>query len=337
MLASAGLNVLFGFGTEASILLLIWGANGYFQSLGWTPCVRVVGDWVPVQRRGRAIGVLGMGYQATLGLTYVIATQSVQHLGWRGALYVPAGLLTAAAVFMLVFLRDKPADPLPSAARNSPRRSDASANALLQTVWLTVSNPALWLLGISLAFLNACRYGYVDWGISHLIDVQGGTIGAAGLKYGVLAIGAIPGVYLTGWATDRFFGGRRAPAICTLLVLLAALTLLYGWAVEHTLAGTVVLLVAIGFCIFGPQVLLVGSAPADLARGGNAAAAAGFVDFLGYVGAALGDKVTGHYKMEENGGWEIVIYIWAGWALAAAVAAAMLWNAAPRNEVVPTK
>jgi len=88
----------------------------------------------------------------------------------------------------------------------------------------------------------------------------------------------------------------------------------------------------IGFCIYGPQVLLVGTAPADLARRGTPAAAAGFVNFLGYMGAALGDKVTGYYKMEEHGGWQIAIYIWAAWALAAAGAIVLLWNAAPRSE-----
>ena len=53
------------------------------------------------------------------------------------------------------------------------------------------------------------------------------------------------------------------------------------------------ILFCIGFCIFGPQVLLVGTLPVDLARRGTAAAAAGFVNFMGYMGAAAGDKMTG--------------------------------------------
>ena len=93
-----------------------------------------------------------------------------------------------------------------------------------------------------------------------------------------------------------------------------------------------VLLVGIGFCIYGPQVLLVGTAPADLARRGTSAAAAGFVNFMGYVGAATGDVVTGHYSDPENGGWEVAIFIWAGWAFAAAVFSAFLWNATSYSE-----
>jgi sugar phosphate permease len=158
-------------------------------------------------------------------------------------------------------------------------------------------------------------------------------VGKAALQYVVLAAGAVAGSYLAGWATDRFFGSRRAPVMCILLVALSGLTLLYEWMSRVSALGTILLLVAIGFCIFGPQVLLVGTAPADLARRGTTAAAAGFVNFMGYMGAALGDVVTGHYKMPEHGGWQTAIYIWAGWALLAAVFAACLWNAGGKSHL----
>lgn len=173
---------------------------------------------------------------------------------------------------------------------------------------------------------------FLDWGISHLVDVQQSGVGKAGLKYGVLAIGAVAGSYLAGWASDRIFGGRRAPVICLLLVLLGAMTLMYESAARTNPAGTIVLLAVIGFCIYGPQVLLVGTAPADLARRGKSAAAAGFVNFMGYMGAATGDTITGYYKMEERGGWQTTIYIWAGWAFAAALVSAVLWYVTARSE-----
>ena len=62
MLGSAALNVLFGFSTGLYFLIFVWACNGYCQSLGWTPCVRVLGNWIPILRRGRAIGIVGTGY-----------------------------------------------------------------------------------------------------------------------------------------------------------------------------------------------------------------------------------------------------------------------------------
>jgi sugar phosphate permease len=93
-----------------------------------------------------------------------------------------------------------------------------------------------------------------------------------------------------------------------------------------------VLLVLIGFCTFGPQVLLVGTAPADLARKGTSAAAAGFVNFMGYIGAALaGDVATGY--VYENYGWQRAIYMWAACAFIAAIFAGLLWNRSANDEL----
>ena len=90
-----------------------------------------------------------------------------------------------------------------------------------------------------------------------------------------------------------------------------------------------VLLVLIGFCIYGPQVLLVGTAPMDLARGGAAAAAVGFVNFMGYMGAFAGDYVTGH--IVDAQGWESGLRFWAACAFGAALLAAFLWNVRGRH------
>jgi sugar phosphate permease len=287
---------------------------------------------VPVSRRGHAIGIIGTGYQITQGLTYVVAGQAAQQLGWRGALYVPAVLLTLTGLVMLFCLREAPVDDAESGDDRRPAARDRASFAA--GLYWTLYNPALWLLGLALALLNACRYGFLDWGVAHLMEVRDIQVGKAGLNFFVIAIGATAGAYLAGWATDRFFGSRRAPVICILMVLLGVLTLSYDAVVRSSVAGTLVMLVVIGFCIYGPQVLLVGTAPADLAHRGTSAAAAGFVNFMGYMGAAGGDIITGYYSTDARGGLTAAIFIWAGWAFAGAMVTGLLWNATARRLTV---
>src|SRR5690606_3586755 len=86
MLGSALLTVSFGFVGAFSGMVLVWGLNGYCQSLGWTPCIRVVGNWIPHERRGKAIGLIGTGYQVTQGVTFVVAGFAAAWFGWQGAL-----------------------------------------------------------------------------------------------------------------------------------------------------------------------------------------------------------------------------------------------------------
>jgi len=333
MLGSAALNVVFGLSTGLYFLLYVWACNGYCQSLGWTPCVRVAANWFPVNRRGRAIGVLGTSYQAMAALTYVVAGWSAETFGWRGALYIPAGLLVLSAAHMLMFLRESPTQSDQPEALARERAAPLAGASGWSVLRLTLANPSLWVLAVGLFFLDACRYGFQDWGLTHLKEVQKTGVGVAALKYAVLPCGGIAGAYLTGWTTDRFFGGRRIPMLCALLVLLGCLSLLYEEMARTSLPGTIALLVLIGFAIFGPQVLLVGTTPADFARRGTAAAAAGFVNSMGYLGAFTGDQVTGY--LVQNYDWRSAILFWAACAFAAAAVVAVLWRAAPssRNEV----
>jgi len=326
MLGSAALNVAFGLAEGLYFLIFVWACNGYCQALGWTPCVRVVANWFPATRRGRAIGVLGTSYQFMAGVTYLVAGASVHWLGWRGAFYVPAALLAAAAVHMLVFLRESPGDAADRSA--SARRRATERGRWTENVLITVANPALWVLAVTLFLLDATRYFFQDWGLAHLLEVQKSSVLGTAIKYAVLPAGGVAGALFGGWATDRYFGGRRAPVICGLLVLLGGLTVAYDALSRTNVAGTVVLLFWIGFAIFGSQVLLVGTAPADLARRGTAAAAAGFVNFMGYMGAFTGDLVTGYLKHHYD--WQTAIHFWAGCVVAAAAVVAVLWRVGPR-------
>jgi sugar phosphate permease len=328
MFGSAALNVVFGLAEGLYFLIFVWAMNGYCQALGWTPCVRVAANWFPASRRGRAIGVIGTSYQFMAGVTYLVAGASVHWLGWRGAFYVPAALLAASAVHMLLFLRESPADA--EGRAEAARGFAAGGNRWTETLWITLGNPALWVLAVTLFLLDATRYFFQDWGLAHLKEVQKGSVLITAIKYAVLPAGGIVGALFGGWATDRYFGGRRAPVICGLLLLLGALTVTYDVLSRTSVAGTVVLLFWIGFAIFGAQVLLVGTAPADLSRRGTAAAAAGFVNFMGYMGAFTGDLVTGYLKHHYD--WQTAIHFWAGCAAAAAVVVALLWRAGPGSE-----
>jgi OPA family glycerol-3-phosphate transporter-like MFS transporter len=86
----------------------------------------------------------------------------------------------------------------------------------------------------------------------------------------------------------------------------------------------VLCLFAVGFVLFGAQVLLVGTAPIDLAKPGTQAAAVGLVNFAGYMGAYAGDRVTG--TLADGYGWGTAVGFWAACAGGAALCVALLWN-----------
>ena len=321
LLASAALNVVFGWATALYLLTFIWACNGYVQALGWPPTMRAAANWFPPAQRGRAIGIIGTGYQLGGALTFVVAGWAAEKFGWRGALWVPALLLVASAAHMLFFLKDAPAETNP--ARSTVGKK-SPARPWRENLALTLANPALWFVAFALCLLDACRYGFTDWGVTHLKEVHRDSVATAAFKYAVLPLGGMAGAFFSGWATDRFCDGRRTPVVCVLLLILGLLGLGYDHVLHWGLGSSVAILFAIGFCIFGAQVLLVGTLPVDLARHGTAAAAAGFVNFMGYMGAAAGDKLTGH--LAEDHGWPFAVRFWAGCAFGGAAVIACLWR-----------
>jgi MFS transporter, OPA family, glycerol-3-phosphate transporter len=328
MLASAALNVMFGWAAGLYFLIFVWACNGYVQALGWPPTIRVAANWFPALQRGRAIGIIGTGYQLCGALTFVVAGWAAHRFGWRGALYVPAILLTVSAVHMLLFLKSAPENGSAANGESNHAASAGAGGSVWQNLGNTLGNPALWLVAVALCALDACRYGFTDWGVTHLKEVQQTGVGVAAFKYAVLPLGGIAGSLAAGWATDRFFGGRRAPAICGLMLLLGMFALAYDTVIHWGFAASITILFLIGFCIFGPQVLLVGTFPVDIARGGTAAAAVGFVNFMGYMGAAVGDVFTGH--IAQTYGWTFAVKFWAACAIFGGVVIAGLWNRGKR-------
>lgn len=323
LLTSAALNVIFGWATALYFMTFVWAANGYVQALGWPPTMRAAANWFPPAQRGRAIGIIGTGYQLCGALTFVVAGWAAEKFGWRGALYIPAILVAVSAIHMLIFLKDSPRqEPVAGVAPQLPR---IHSHTILENLKLTLTNPALWVLAIALLLLDACRYGFTDWGVTHLKEVQNTRISDAAFKLAVLPFGGICGALGAGWITDKFFNGRRAPVIFTMLLVLGFLGLAYDRVIHQGLVASVLILFAIGFCIFGSQVLVVGTLPVDLAKKGTAAAAAGFVNFMGYMGAAAGDKVTG--GLAQNYGWKFAVHFWAGCGFVAAIVILFLWNA----------
>ena len=60
MIGSALLNIIFSFSTAFGFMLVVWGLNGYFQSMGWSPQVKTMANWFTVAQRGKWMGLHGL-------------------------------------------------------------------------------------------------------------------------------------------------------------------------------------------------------------------------------------------------------------------------------------
>jgi OPA family glycerol-3-phosphate transporter-like MFS transporter len=317
-----------------ALMLLLAFTNGWFQAAGWPPCVKIAGQWFPVRSRGRTMGMLGTSLTIGSALALLVVGALLQLTGgsWRSAFVITAFVLAASFVHMALRLREYPPDGMIAAASGQPATFQARMS-LGKALGVTVGNGRIWVLAFGLFGLDAVRYGFLDWAPGHLAEVHGTGVASAALKTAVFPLAGALGALSSGRLSDRYFQSRRAPVCAIFLASVGLLTLAYRAVVSWGTLPTVTCLALVGFFLYGAQILLVGTAAQDFARRGATAAAAGFVDFIGHVGAFSGDVVTAW--MLKHHGWGGAIGWWAAAGLAAAALVATLWRARPLDDTEP--
>ena len=345
MVVSSLLNIVFSFSTAFGFMMVVWGLNGYFQSMGWSPQVKTMANWFTVAQRGKWMGLMGSCYQIGNAISWLLASYLAANYGWRSLFWVPAILFLISSIHFVIRLRNAPEEvglppieqlrKIAAGEALEPAKLDPTSAPVCRvtedkhmgfgyTVKVCVTNPRIW--GVSVAFfcLDIIRYGFFYWAPVFLIEVQGASISGAGLSVAVLPIAGSAGSIVCGWATGKFFDNRRAPVICLCLFGLAIFSYLFYYAPPGAWLWGLICLAVIGFFTYGAHVLMVGHAAQDFAGRKAAASAAGFIDGFGYIGASMTGVFTGW--LVDNYSWTAGFWYWIIAALIAAFIMLALWR-----------
>ena len=151
--------------------------------------------------------------------------------------------------------------------------------------------------------------GELDWAPTYLKEVKGYDIKEIGWAYFSYEFAAIPGTIFCGWLSDKVFKGRRAITTMIYMVAVAIFVFVY-WEFSKTPLMDSICLIAIGFLIYGP-VMLIGVHALDLAPKKAAGTAAGFTGFFGYFfGTALFANIGLGYVVQNLGwNWNFIVLL----------------------------
>jgi OPA family glycerol-3-phosphate transporter-like MFS transporter len=147
------------------------------------------------------------------------------------------------------------------------------------------------------------RYGVVNWIPTYLETAKGFSFKQSSLGWALYEWAAIPGTLVCGWVSDRVFKGRRAPATILFMGLTLVAVVVYWLNARGPLWIDYAALIAIGFLIYGP-IMIIGLHALDLVPKKAAGTAAGFTGFFGYV---FGSSIAG-----GGVGWIADHWGWSG-------------------------
>jgi OPA family sugar phosphate sensor protein UhpC-like MFS transporter len=343
LFVSALANFALGFHMPALFFAVLWGINGYAQSMGAPASVVGLARWFNNRERGTYYGVWCTSHNLGEALTFVLTSLVVTSFGWRWG-FAGASLFGLVGVALAwIFYRDSPrSEGLPMIAEWSgeggqrsevgDRRSEGGKpgsevgeqKSVASSQIAVLRNWAVWMIALSSAFIYVSRYAINSWGIYFLEMKKGYTNLEASSIISVNAMCGLFGTLFSGVISDKLFGGRRnAPALIFGVMNTAALCLFLLVPGAHKSVDVLAMAlfgtsIGVLFCFLG------GLMAVDVAPKNAAGAALGVVGIASYLGAGIQDIVSGYLIKSQGtveGGKKVyefahTVFHWHGMAFA---------------------
>jgi len=314
LLLSCGL--MFASGTAKGIyaslglVILLQALNGWVQGMGWPPCGKSMVHWFSTNERGLVVSVWNVSHNVGGALVATFALIGVGLFGdWGAKFYFNAMIAAGVGVAVFMLMRDTPQaqglPPIEEYRNDYPPDYSAGSERTLSYREIffehVLNNRYLWAIAVANAFVYFVRYGVVNWIPTYLQTAKGFSFTESSIGWSLYEYAAIPGTIACGWMSDRVFKGRRAPATILFMALTLVAVIVYWLNASGPLWIDYAALIAIGFLIYGP-IMIIGLHALDLVPKKAAGTAAGFTGFFGYVfGSAVAG--TGVGWIADNWGW----------------------------------
>lgn len=313
LLISAVVNLLIGIlgfsrgaiGISSFVFFLcfaiIWGINGWSQSMGAAPAIISLSRWFPLKDRGTFYGFFSASHNIGEFLSFVFVGLLVGFAGWQWG-FIGASLAGFTGVVIIwLFLHDTPESkglaPVEilsgelTAKEKKDQENEPKASTS-ETQKAVLRNPIVWILAASSAFMYVSRYAINGWGVLFLQEVKGFDLANATQIISINALLGVIGTIFSGWISDHLFKGNRyKPAF--LFGVLNTLSLILFLYSGNNLAINIISMILFGTAIGVLICFLGGLMAVDIVPRNASGAALGVVGVASYIGAGIQDIISG--------------------------------------------
>jgi len=316
LMATALVNIAFGFGTSLAWFCVCWGLNGTLQGVGGPCCARILTTWFASKERGTYWGMWNIAHNLGGFAAPLVAGGFAKAMGWKWGMWAPGIIGLVVGVAVLALCRDKPEDvgfppvePAPAAAAALATDADGAPKAkkkpdvLKQLVNTVLKNPFIWGMALTYFFIYVVRQGVTSWFVFYLIKEKGVADAAqAAVRVSGLELGGLFGSLVAGRLSDGMIRaaaarqkpgeaptegnvGKRVQVVMAYTVGVAAALLAFQACPASLPALQWANVFMIGFFLYGPQ-MLIGLCGAELVGPDSVGASEGFLGWVAYLGAA---------------------------------------------------
>ncbi len=345
LILSALISLLMGvvpyFTSSVTIMFVMLFLNGWFQGMGWPPSGRVLVHWFSVSERGGKTAIWNVAHNVGGGLMAPLAVAGAAMFtglsgnigsGYEGVFILPALVAIVFAFITYFLIRDTPQSvglpPIEEYRNDYPTKTKKTFETEFSIKEIlfkyVLNNKWVWAIAVANIFVYFVRYGVLDWAPTYLSEEKGFDMNKSSVAYFLYEWAGIPGTLLCGWLSDKLFKGRRGPAGFVFMLGVLIAVLVYWFNPAGNSLVDMICLIAIGFLIYGP-VMLIGLQALDFVPKKAAGTAAGLTGLFGYLGGTVSANALMGVIVDASG-WDAGFMLLTASCVVAALVFALTWN-----------
>ena len=276
------------------VFAVVWGVNGYCQSMGAPPGVISLSRWFPLNRRGTFYSILSATPYLGKSISVYALGLVVAVIGWEYGFIFSAIAGVIGSAIILVFVSDTPESKgLPSVQELSGEevlKSDTLPTKDIQK--MVVRHPGIWIIALSSAFVYITQHAVSEWGVLFLQKGKDYSLVSATEIIAFSEAFGIAGTVLAGWLSDRVFKGNRL--IPVLLSGIVCFLSLAGFLLtKGSYAMNIVYVSAFSLSIGVVYCTVAGLMALDIVPRKATGSALGMVGLASYGAAGIQNVVSG--------------------------------------------
>ncbi len=310
--ASAVLNVIISFQHSIPVIAVLWGLNGFCQSMVWANGVGVLNRWWPKEKRGFASGLAtafsGVAQVVTY-LTVLLCMELSPEWGWRAGFRLPMLPMALMLIAFAALFKEKPEDiglrpfaedDQAAEARDAVLQAEIQKKGYLYPYRVLFSEPKVIVFCLISAIAGVGRYGLLTWVPTYFTESLGLSIKEGIFSSILLPIGQACAMFVFPLITDKVFQGKREPMLALASVVTFLGMICFPFIKSQTPASIMLLVVGVSAMVTG----VIWAVAGDLGGRAFSSTVVGVLDWAVYMGAAVQAAAFGYVK--DTFGWPAV-------------------------------
>ncbi|MBO7214305.1 MAG: MFS transporter [Clostridia bacterium] len=312
VIASAVLNVIISFQHSIPVIAVLWGLNGFFQSMLWSNGLGVINKWWPKSKRGFTTGLTtffsGMAQVVTY-LTILLCLELNPEWGWRSAFRLPMIPMVVMIIAIVFFFKEEPQKagfaPIvdEDAERDSQLIKEIESKGFFYPYKILFSEPKVIVFCLISAIAGIGRYGLLTWVPTYFTESLGLTIKDGIFSSILLPVGQACAMFIFPIITDKLLKGKREPMLVIASIITIAGMIIFPFIKVQTLASIILFVLGVFAMVTGVIWTIAG----DIGGKAFSSTVVGVFDWAVYMGAAFQAAMFGFVK--DKFGWNSIFII----------------------------